>query len=389
MHMSGNSGQLLRHMRVKACEEGSDMSILDKVQDTFARYPKGVRLSRSEIVELVYAKHGITKGSIIPSDYCYNLVNKDKLSNRSLLDFNIFEWIDSKTYIYVGRNQKYTGPIFHKIDLKLEKVGVWENGVRTLYPDPIRKTPEQTISRVLPFFPVQPPKSTRDNTLPAPFSGTNGKIADQLQVSRLWNYGTRSDWEHAIDDYWGAVKPGNMRLEEEIEDLDAEQIRRINVYEFYAFLHDKFFIWKYTAPNRLATTRRSLERYMLENTMDQLAYIHRCLFTFDRNDIKNGLEIVKQIQGLGASGSSGLLAVLFPNDFGTADQFVVKAMCELDGLPEREHLVRMNPESLTIQDGVLVISILRRKAKELNQAFGTNSWTPRMVDKVLWSIGRV
>ena len=36
MHMSGNLGQLLKHMRVKACEEDGDMSNLDKVQDTFA-----------------------------------------------------------------------------------------------------------------------------------------------------------------------------------------------------------------------------------------------------------------------------------------------------------------------------------------------------------------
>lgn len=104
------------------------MTILDKVQDTFSNFRSGEMLSRSEIINLVHAKYGVNKGSIIPSDYCYNLVNKDKLSNRTRLDFNLFKWIDSKTYVYIGKDQKYTGPIFHKNDLKYEQVGYWTDG---------------------------------------------------------------------------------------------------------------------------------------------------------------------------------------------------------------------------------------------------------------------
>ena len=41
------------------------------------------------------------------------------------------------------------------------------------------------------------------------------------------------------------------------------------------------------------------------------------------------------------------------------------------------------------KDGVIIVSILRRKASKLNKSFGTDFWTPRMIDKVLWTVGRV
>lgn len=365
------------------------MTIIDEVQDTFSDFQNGEMLSRSEIINLVHAKYGVNKGSIIPSDYCYNLVNKDKLSNRTLLDFNLFKWIDSKTYVYIGKDQKYTGPIFHKIDLKYEQVGYWTDGVRTLESGPKRKEPKANCNRVEPVFETPKRKPQRDVEIPSDVSSFSGGNSERLQVNRLWNAGTQKDWENAIDDYWGAVKPENLRLEEEIENLDPERIRYMDVSCFYDFLHNKYFVWKYTAPNRLATTRSSLEKYPRDNMMNQLAYIHRQLFEFDRADIEDGLEIVTQIYGLGTAGASGLLAVLFPSDFGTVDQFIVKALCEVDGLAEHAQLVRMKPESLNVRDGVLIISILRQKAKELNRLFETNIWTPRMIDKVLWSVGRV
>lgn len=48
----------------------------------------------------------------------------------------------------------------------------------------------------------------------------------------------------------------------------------------------------------------------------------------------------------------------------------------------------MNEKDLSIKDAVLLEGILRRKAAELNDKFGNNSWTPRKVDMVLWAIKR-
>ena len=51
-------------------------------------------------------------------------------------------------------------------------------------------------------------------------------------------------------------------------------------------------------------------------------------------------------------------------------------------------IATMKPEGLTLDDGVVLVEIMRRKAEELNKALSTNEWTPRKVDMVLWTCGR-
>ena len=83
-----------------------------------------------------------------------------------------------------------------------------------------------------------------------------------------------------------------------------------------------------------------------------------------------------------------MLSILFPEEFGTVDQFVVKALREVDGFPYAAELAKMKPESLSVENSVLLIKILREKAKELNKNFDTDFWTPRKIDMILWAIGR-
>lgn len=87
------------------------MTIIEKVRDTFANCKKGTIFSTSEIIDLVMLKYGVNRGSIIPSDYCYNLTNKGKIDNPILADFKIFEWISRGKYKYLGENYPYTGLI--------------------------------------------------------------------------------------------------------------------------------------------------------------------------------------------------------------------------------------------------------------------------------------
>ena len=94
------------------------------------------------------------------------------------------------------------------------------------------------------------------------------------------------------------------------------------------------------------------------------------------------------MRGLGTAGASGLLAILFPGFFGTVDQFVVKSLLAVEGLSERGTIEKMKPTFLSIDDGVVLISIMRKQAKNLNRLFSTNIWTPRKIDMVLWSVGR-
>lgn len=66
--------------------------------------------------------------SILPSDYCYNLINKGLTSFR----FHIFEWLVLGQYKYLGPGYKYSGPIFWKGRI----VGNWESGRYLLWEDP-------------------------------------------------------------------------------------------------------------------------------------------------------------------------------------------------------------------------------------------------------------
>lgn len=88
------------------------MNIIEKVKDTFANCEHGTIYSRSEIVKMVKTKHGVNEGSIIPSDYCYNLTNEGILDNSDLDKFKIFEWVSRGKYRYLGENHPYEGPVY-------------------------------------------------------------------------------------------------------------------------------------------------------------------------------------------------------------------------------------------------------------------------------------
>jgi len=209
-----------------------------------------------------------------------------------------------------------------------------------------------------------------------------------LTAAELWNSSDFRAWQNALERYWDFVKPTNVCLERDMEVLNLDAIRKLDAQGWYDFLHDRYFRWKYTAPNRYATTTRQLHRYVKDRKLDKLNAIKRELLSFDSSDIEHGLRSARAIYGLGTAGASGLLALLYPRIFGTADQFVVKALRTIQYLPDAEMLTGMNENSLTIKDGVIIIRIMQKKASELNQAFQTTEWTPRKIDMILWTYGR-
>ena len=210
-----------------------------------------------------------------------------------------------------------------------------------------------------------------------------------METSRLWDSSIEEEWESHLKRYWTFIKPCHMAIEKEFDSFNANTVQKMDENEWYDFLKNKYFYWKYTAPNRYKTTTIQLEKYLgPEDSLDKLYLIKQNLFQFDKEDIETGLKTAQQIRGLGTAGASGLLAVLFPNYFATVDQFVVKALSDVKFLPEEEVIKGMNPEQLTIKDGVILTSIMRNKANELNQNFSSDQWTPRKVDIVLWVSSR-
>ncbi len=209
-----------------------------------------------------------------------------------------------------------------------------------------------------------------------------------MKVGDLWHLGKASDWEQALNRYWLFVQPRNLELERALDALELWRFQGLSSREWYDFLHDEYFRWKYTAPNRYATTTAQLRKYANGGALDELDGIRQQLLNLDLNHVAAGLKTAKRIRGLGTAGASGLLSLMYPEHFATVDQFVVKALREVAALPEANAFAKMNPLNLSVADGVLLVDILKRKAVENNQVFGTSSWTPRKIDMVLWTYGR-
>ena len=209
-----------------------------------------------------------------------------------------------------------------------------------------------------------------------------------MPIAELWISSDPADWERALARYWSYVRPENFDLERSLDSLDLERLREMDSQSWYQFLRDEYFVWKYTAANRYASTTGQLQRYVDDDALDELDAIRRKLLSLDTDDIRLSLYAAEEIRGLGTAGASGLLSLMYPHKFATVDQFVVKALREVDELPEAQTIAQMHPEGLSVKDGVLLIEVLRRKAADNNRLFNSETWTPRKLDMVLWTYGR-
>jgi len=207
-------------------------------------------------------------------------------------------------------------------------------------------------------------------------------------VRDVWNSHDSQVWREALGRYWssGIIRPENMPLEKEFESLDPGEVQEMSPDAWYQFLLDKYFRWKYTAPNRYASTTKSLKEYRgLPSGMADLHGIKSEIFQFDQTNIGTGLVIACKIRGLGIAGASGLLAVLFPQRFGTVDQFALKALRGAGQLSEPPAGRKAKEETIGFTKAVAMIEIMRTKAIDNNRIFATDFWTPRRIDMVLWA----
>ena len=108
-------------------------TIKQKVEKVFQNRV-GEKFTRKEIIDLVVSAYPETnRGSVIPSDYCYNRINcGDKF------DFHFFEWIDKAQYQCLGPKHPYTGSIFWRPKHQKQDmpVGEWKKGSYKLWDNP-------------------------------------------------------------------------------------------------------------------------------------------------------------------------------------------------------------------------------------------------------------
>jgi hypothetical protein len=119
------------------------------------------------------------------------------------------------------------------------------------------------------------PAANDRNSPPKPFSAPVRLVADTQGRSdgtrEMWNTNDPGLWENALNRYWTFVKASNLELEKEMDRLDAETVKAMNPKAWFEFLLEKYFRWKYTAPNRYGSTTKILRTYAANN---ELAALH-------------------------------------------------------------------------------------------------------------------
>lgn len=202
-----------------------------------------------------------------------------------------------------------------------------------------------------------------------------------MKINEIWNSKEISVWKDALSK--ATIETGrDDSIETKMSKLNVEYIQHLPVEDFYSFLHDDYFVWKYTAKNRLASTRKSLKKH--ETDMEKLRKIQEELFNFNLSETDKGLEIAHKIEGLGISGASGLLALLFPSYFGTVDDMVIRALLTCDEYRDDATIKAINPQDININGAVYLIEQFKKKAHELNALSNEYCWRPRDIDVILW-----
>jgi hypothetical protein len=196
----------------------------------------------------------------------------------------------------------------------------------------------------------------------------------------LWASNDPGLWEKALEPYASLLLPANVELERRLENMGTERVSGMTPEQWRAFLRDEYFVWKFTNKMFLARQLRSFDGWVDENGLDALDKVRRQLLALGPH-IGGALKTLTDIKGIGPAAASGLLALMYPDKFGTVDRFVVEALQQIEDLPEADEVKMMKPANLTLVDGVILTKILRRKAAELG-----HGWTPRKVDAVLWGV---
>ena len=142
---------------------------------------------------------------------------------------------------------------------------------------------------ILPNAEVPGALSTK-NGVPTPRTNSgeaDSKIGGRNDVAELWKSRDQQTWQKALHRYWTFVKPANLALEKEMDQLDAGPVMKMDPEGWYKFLLEKYFRWKYTAPNRYASTTKILRSYASNNELAALHAIKERLFARDKNNIEH------------------------------------------------------------------------------------------------------
>ena len=106
----------------------NDEKMIAAIQEIVAVYgPGNKEFSTQELKKQISEKYHMNEGSVIPSDYCYNLVNDGINPDQKPM---LLEYLERGRYRCWGLNYPLNNrPVYHKNQV----VGTCENGKRIIF----------------------------------------------------------------------------------------------------------------------------------------------------------------------------------------------------------------------------------------------------------------
>ena len=132
------------------------------------------------------------------------------------------------------------------------------------------------------------------------------------EIEQLWHSSDASKWQHALDRYCKYIKPTHLELEREMDTLRPDDVRYLDADQWYDWLLKKYFVWKYTAPNRYATTTGHLKRQATDAGRHHLLTIRDRVLSCENASIGDALRCRDRVQGTWSGGRVGPVGPAIP-----------------------------------------------------------------------------
>ena len=121
----------------------------------------------------------------------------------------------------------------------------------------------------------------------------NRSIDYDDSIYMLWESKSEAEWNKALDHYWTRVANyKTYNIEREFYTLDYKEIEIMNEEEFFLFLKEKYFPWKFGETRWCKTSIKNLEK---NNTKDLLDIKNRIAFHTISTEIWDSRSILSSI----------------------------------------------------------------------------------------------
>lgn len=215
-----------------------------------------------------------------------------------------------------------------------------------------------------------------------------------VTTSELWNSSEIEVWHEGLNSYWNiASVQCNLAIEIELDELYKSRgsVLLWDADLWYEFFLDKYLPWKLSSQPTYSHFRENFVRLYDENR-ERLREVMDRLSRLNRRNPEECIELLIGLDYIGIPMATGLLALLFPEDFGTLDRIILRNLKSIPDISSLFGLQNIDEQFLSRKTRRAVnlasnfIHLFRRKAEELNTLFETDAWTPRKIDMALWSI---